>query len=215
MKPRVLLRLGIVCLALAAVFVATFDIRASRFVAALDSTIGELFAVGTVWLDTVTLREVHQSLLAGILIVAGVFLTLNAQRREWGLALALSGASCYVTHGLASLLKPIFGRLRPWQLKAANDWTDRFFAGGVSFPSGHTAFYFGLFLALAVLAPVKRVTRCVLLLPALFIGVARLLVLAHFPSDVLTSIGISCVIVAGALCARVRFLRSRNTSCAP
>lgn len=215
MSPRRCVSVALVFFLLATVSIAFIDVRASHTVSQLDPSIADAFALGTAWLDTATLRTAHSSVLGGILIVLGSLLACVPRIRAWGTAIALSGACCWTTHFVTSLLKKVFGRLRPIQLHQSGDWSDRFFAGGDSLPSGHTAFYFGLFLALAVFAPTTRRVRVLLLLPAIFIGLARIAVLAHFPSDVLTSIGLSFLVIALALKLRSYSFRSPNTSCAP
>lgn len=202
-------------LLLAGISIAFLDVRVSYSVSQFDRSIGSVFAVGTSWLDTLTLRTIHSSVLGGVLFVSGGLLAIVPRVRAWGVAIALSGASCWTTHAVTGLLKRVFGRLRPYQLRDSGDWSNHFFAGGDSLPSGHTAFYFGLFLALALFAPTTRTVRALLLLPAIFIGMARIAVLMHFPGDVLTSIGLSFLVIALLQKVRERLVRNPNTSCAP
>jgi membrane-associated phospholipid phosphatase len=75
------------------------------------------------------------------------------------------------------------------------------FAGGNSFPSGHNAFFWGLFLPLIYCFPRLRIP---LLLIPLFIALARIDENYHFLSDVLTAIAVAALItlLAAALCQR-------------
>ncbi|HET6546123.1 MAG TPA: phosphatase PAP2 family protein [Rhodanobacteraceae bacterium] len=84
------------------------------------------------------------------------------------------------------LLKGVFGRLRPAQVLESGDWSALWFVGGGSFPSGHSAFYFGLFLPLAAACP-HRWARAVLLAVPVFVVLARIDLARHFLSDVAAS----------------------------
>ena len=79
-----------------------------------------------------------------------------------------------------------FGRLRPQQVLASGDWAHVWHAGGGSFPSGHSAFYFGLLLPLAVACP-RRWQRMLLLAIPVFVVLARIDLEKHFLSDVSAS----------------------------
>jgi membrane-associated phospholipid phosphatase len=65
------------------------------------------------------------------------------------------------------------------------------FVGGSSFPSGHTAFYFGLFLPLAWLFP--RHHTAWMFVPV-FIALARINANDHYLADVCTSIVLCCLL---------------------
>ena len=98
-------------------------------------------------------------------------------------------------------LKNVFGRLRPYELFAHADWSHAWFAGGNSFPSGHNAFFWGLFMPLMYLFPRYRFA---LLLVPVFIALARIDVSMHFASDVLASIALAALVtlLAAMLCGR-------------
>ena len=83
--------------------------------------------------------------------------------------------------------KNVFGRLRPQQVLDAGDWTQPlWFAGGGSFPSGHSAFYFGLLLPLAAACPNPWLRALLLAIP-LYVVLARIDLARHFLSDVAAS----------------------------
>lgn len=95
-------------------------------------------------------------------------------------------------------LKPAFGRLRPTQwLKAGGD--DTFFRDAFSFPSGHAILFASIIVPLAVVYPRTRP----LLVIVVFSMLARVMVNAHFISDVLGGY----VVVAVTTWACVRLLR--------
>jgi len=98
-------------------------------------------------------------------------------------------------------LKDVFGRQRPYELFAHGDWSQAWFAGGNSFPSGHVSYFWGLFMPLMYLFPRWRVP---LLLVPLFIALARIDTSFHFLSDVLASIALAALVtlLAAMLCGR-------------
>lgn len=152
---------------------------------------------GTWLLDWITGKEIWRYLLAALLAVPGLALMAMPKHRRLGAMLAFVG----LVNGLASLVvalaKPVLGRVRPDEVfdeGADPGW----FVGGSSFPSGHTAFYFGLCLPLAWLFPRWRAAWLSI---ALFIGLARIDANEHYLADVCTSIALACVLTL--LVARV------------
>lgn len=100
--------------------------------------------------------------------------------RRYGAALAmivippLSGATC-------SMLKEAFARARPDLVPALDQVTD------LSFPSGHAAGAMAVFLTAALLIPGDRprIAIAAALGCAAAIGITRVLLGVHFPSDVI------------------------------
>lgn len=180
---------------------ALFALLATAGLLGLDGTIarwtaggagGSLWDWGTRWLDLLTLKEVSNFLLGALLLAAaGALLAFRRTRRlGWPLLyLALVQAIATVA---ADLSKPPFGRLRPFEAAAAGG-VDTWFVGANSFPSGHVAFYAGLFLPLAVLLP-----RWTLLwaIPPLFVAAARVLEHDHYLSDVAASLALAAALAA-------------------
>ena len=125
-------------------------------------------------------------------LVAGVLATQlfwRAHRAGWLLVAS--------THLLATNLmwwgKVLLGRLRP------SDWHGgpTFFQGGSSFPSGHVVLFASIVLPLVVLYPRARWLVAV----PVFAMVARVMVNAHFASDVCAGLALSAATTW--LCARV------------
>jgi membrane-associated phospholipid phosphatase len=155
---------------------------------------GSLWSRGTTLLDLLTLKEASNFLLGALLLAAaGVLLAIPRTRARFGrpiLYLALVQALSTV---IADLSKPPFGRLRPYEA-AERGVADLWFQGANSFPSGHTAFYAGLFFPLILLFP-----RCAALLaiPPLFVAAARVIENDHYLSDVSASLALAAALSAG------------------
>ena len=144
-------------------------------------------------------------LLLGLGLVAIGLLWLIARRSSMtARALLFTGIVQLGTIEASSFLKGVFGRLRPYQLLEHNDWSHVWFAGGNSFPSGHVAFFWGLFLPLAYLFPKYRLG---LLVIPVFIAIARIDENVHFLSDVLGSIALAALVTLVAALVFTRWIR--------
>jgi membrane-associated phospholipid phosphatase len=151
-----------------------FDIFTGRGVALLGNHVG-----------------LGQLMLGAIFIALGLVLALARSISQHARALVFAGAVQIATIEAAWWIKDFFGRLRPHQLIERNDWSHIWFAGGNSFPSGHNAFFWGLFLPLAYLYPKWRIP---LLIIPVFIAFARIDENYHFLSDVLGGIALAALI---------------------
>ncbi|MFD1330141.1 phosphatase PAP2 family protein [Mycoplana ramosa] len=114
----------------------------------------------------------------------------------------------FVTIGSASalvhLLKTLIGRARPEMLVELGAYSLTPLTGNTvfeSFPSGHSAAVGSFFGAFALLVPRLRP---LFLVGALLIGVSRVIVGAHYPSDVAAGllVGLWCAVMAAFLFAR-------------
>jgi len=88
---------------------------------------------------------------------------------------------------LAHVLKMLFGRMRPLMMVKYGQYGFTWFRTGYdynSFPSGHAAIAFGLWLALAALRPKYRLP---FVCAAVLLAATRVLTTAHFVSDVVFS----------------------------
>jgi membrane-associated phospholipid phosphatase len=151
------------------------------------------WARGVALLDGAALRDTWDFLLPSALVLAGVLLLALRATRATGFGVLYVGLVQILSYAAAHLSTPWFGRVRPSEALAGGDvW----FAAGNSFPSGHTAFYAGLFLPLVVLFP--RLAP-VWLVPPLFVATAGVLGQDHYLSDVSTSIALAAILSA-ALC---------------
>jgi membrane-associated phospholipid phosphatase len=124
-------------------------------------------------------RRMDRRFLLIAAVVAAVCLGL-------GLALVAAGLVQLAAIHTMLLAKDYFGRLRPHELLSAADGTKAWFASGSSFPSGHSAFYFGLLLPLAAACPVRWLRWLLIAIP-LYAVLARIDMAKHFLSDVSAS----------------------------
>jgi membrane-associated phospholipid phosphatase len=132
-----------------------------------------------------------QFMLGALFITLGLVLTLVRHMSFHGRALLFAGVVQIATLESTWWIKDLFGRLRPHQLIERNDWNHIWFAGGNSFPSGHNAFFWGLFLPLVYMYPKYRIP---LLIIPVFIAFARIDENYHFLSDVLGGIALAALI---------------------
>ncbi|MFI4969235.1 MAG: phosphatase PAP2 family protein [Lysobacterales bacterium] len=115
--------------------------------------------------------------------VIGVALVRHARWSRVCVIAAIVQLACVAT---MIVMKDGFGRLRPQQLLESGDWSHMWFAGGASFPSGHSAFYFGLCLPFAAACPIRWL-RVVLFAIPVYVVLARIDLARHFLSDVSAS----------------------------
>jgi membrane-associated phospholipid phosphatase len=147
-------------------------------------------AAAIVWLqnaiETVVGRHVSRWLFGFVALALGI--VVFSIRRDAGIGRLLI-VSALVQLGTTVVMlvgKDGFGRLRPNEVLAHGDWSHAWFAGGVSFPSGHLAFFAGFFVPFAAGIRSAWLRAAILGLPV-FISVARIDVSAHFLSDVAAS----------------------------
>jgi len=211
MSRRLLLWTAAIAAALMLAGLAGLDYPLARAIRAAGLENAALFREGLAVLDTALGMHLW-FWLAGVAAI-GIGLVALAWKRlplppRLGAALLAAGLVQVATIATMIQGKDAFGRLRPFQVLESGDWSRIWFAGGGSFPSGHAAFYFGLFLPLAAVArPVWL--RVVLLAIPLFVVVARIDLARHFLSDVATSALIAALYALLASFAFRRWLPPR------
>lgn len=162
----------------------------------------QFFTAGTVFLDTITGKDLSKFLVGMLLVVAALLLMIPARTKLISWSVLFVGVVQLLGTLVTGVAKNAFGRLRPFELLESGDWGKEWFVDGSSFPSGHAGFYFGLFLPLAFLFPRWRWP---LLAVPWFIVIARVNANHHFISDVGASIAI-----VGALTWMVAWLMRRK-----
>ena len=137
----------------------------------------------------------------GFLVLALIFLVYAKTRRCGATALTGMALGLLVTN---LTIKPLVTRPRPWvvmdgfvTLTTSSDLH--------SFPSGHTTAAFAFGVALFLTLPQKW-ARVAALIAATLMGLSRLYVGVHFPTDVLAGavIGTVCGILANQIVLRIK-----------
>lgn len=170
-----------------------------RWLALTDLTSAEVDRVlggAVALLDVAFGKGVAAFLLGGMLIAAALALNRFRGRRLRSGRLFYVGCAQLMCTAIADFAKPAFGRARPFQALADGAGPDRWFMGPDfgSFPSGHSAFYAGLFLPLAMIFP--RQATPLLAIP-LLVGAERVASHDHYASDVGASYLIAAVVALG------------------
>lgn len=185
MNHRLLLTVAIVAAMLVALGLLAVDYPLARWVHESGLENLAVFRLGLAALDWTFGMRLWFWLAATLSIALGVIGLVARARVSRGLAVALLAAGLvqFATLHTMILMKNVFGRLRPHQVFESGDWNTIWHAGGGSFPSGHSAFYFGLLLPLAAFAP-RGWQRAILIAIPLFAVLARIDMSMHFLSDV-------------------------------
>jgi len=146
-----------------------------------------VFQEGTHWLEVASGQTINRWLLTYVLLGASAVLFITRTTRPAGWILLFVASAQFLTRLTVGILKEVFHRLRPFEVIQAGNWDWHFFGDrGSSFPSGHSAFFWGLFFPLAFVFPKYRLP---LLIIPLFIVIARVGVNDHWTSDVIASAG--------------------------
>jgi undecaprenyl-diphosphatase len=149
-----------------------FDLRITNWIASWPQSYQPFFHFITSLGDPVITISI------GIVVALAGFAQNNIR-------LLLSGASIWITLGAGSILKLLFNRARPLTEYAANMRIDTF-----SFPSGHTSgstIAYGLLAYLAwhlLPSPWSYIVVAICVVLIIAIGVSRIYLGAHFPTDV-------------------------------
>ncbi len=197
MTLKQILLFGIACVLGSMLAILTFDRPLAVAMAALDAAWQAPFSVGTSALERISLWAVSKYLVGFVLLALGLVLQASPTRRSTANLLVALSVAHMASRFIAGILKNVFGRMRPYELIASQQWERSFFvAGGNSFPSGHAAHFWGFFFVLAFAFPRWRVP--LLLIPA-FVAVARVVVGDHFAADVLASMAIAAFVSAAVL----------------
>jgi membrane-associated phospholipid phosphatase len=165
------------------------DAAIARWTATLPDS-RTIWDSGTAILDLLALKGISSFLLGFVLLLAAGLLIALPGTRSIGWPLLYVAAVQFASTVIADLAGPQLGRLRPFEAAANPGAADTWFVGANSFPSGHVAFYAGLFLPLMLLFPRWS---ALFALPPLFVAAARLLEHDHYLSDVTASLGLAAL----------------------
>ncbi len=185
MNHRLLLIVATVAAMLAALGLLAVDYPLARWVHESGVENLAVFRLGLATLDWTFGIRVWFWLATTLAIALGVIGLVAGSRipRRIAIALLVAGLVQLATLHTMVLMKGWFGRLRPHQVFESGDWNAIWHVGGGSFPSGHSAFYFGLLLPLAAFATTSW-QRAVLLSIPVFAVLARIDMSMHFLSDI-------------------------------
>ncbi len=176
--------------AIAAVFAAIGLLGADRPLAEWVHRSGieqaRVFAWGLATLDFIVGISVWFWLAGCCALAIGAAGFALQREARWPRAFLAAGVVQIATLATMILGKDQFGRLRPQQVFESGDWSKVWFVGGGSFPSGHSAFYFGLLLPLASACPIRWLRNLLVAIPV-YVILARIDLAKHFLSDVSTS----------------------------
>jgi len=203
MDRRLLAVTALIAALLIALGFAGLDRPLAEWVRASGIEQARVFSVGLAALDTVTALSVWFWGAGAVVLAIGVIGFAWRRRDRWPRALIAAAIVQFATIETMILGKDHFGRLRPQQVLESGDWSHLWFAGGNSFPSGHSAFYFGLLLPLAAACPIRWLRALLIAIPV-YVILARIDLAKHFLSDVSTSALIAAVyaLIAATLIRR-------------
>jgi membrane-associated phospholipid phosphatase len=194
-SKRSLLYCILISLVLTFLSIWFFDQPIAAFVQQAGGRQSVVFQEGTHWLEVASgfpIPRIGRYFLAYLLLGGAALLFIARSTRPLAWMCLFIGSTHLVTRLIAGSLKNVFNRLRPFEVIDAGNWDWKFFGDhGSSFPSGHSAHFWGLFLPLAFLFPRYRLP---LLVIPVFITIARVGVNDHWCSDVIASAGWAALI---------------------
>jgi membrane-associated phospholipid phosphatase len=182
---------ALVALGLTLLGIFFFDQPVAAFVQHAGGGQSVVLKKGTTWLEIAFGLHITQYFLTYLLLGLGAVLFISKASRPVAWVLFFVGCTQVVTRLSVTGLKDVFQRLRPFKVIEAGNWDWKFFSGhGDSFPSGHSAFFWGLFFPLAFIFPRYRLP---LLIIPIFISIARVGVNVHWCSDVIAAAGLAAL----------------------
>ncbi|ANC77576.1 hypothetical protein ABE65_012520 [Fictibacillus phosphorivorans] len=186
-----------ITLSLCILIFVSLSFYSSSFITTFDSSLRELILnLRRDWLNEIVLAFTHvgdAKVLAGLCLLGAIVLF---KMKQWKNSLLLIG-SILVSYGLNLLVKSMFQRERPLDFRLLEE-------DGFSFPSGNAMVGTTFYLFAAVLVYQRFQKRWILvvgvILPFL-LGLTRVYVGVHYPSDILAgfALGIVTVIVLSKL----------------
>jgi membrane-associated phospholipid phosphatase len=192
MNRRQLLWAFLIAVVLTLLCIFLLDQPIAAFVQRFGGRQSVILQGGTHWLEVASGFPIGKFFLSYVLLGAAALFFIARSTRTVAWMLLFIGCSQLLTRLVAGALKNVFQRLRPFEVIDAGNWDWKFFAGhGNSFPSGHSAHFWGLFLPLLFLFPRYRLP---LLIVPVFITVARVGVNDHWCSDVIASAGLAALL---------------------
>lgn len=132
---------------------------------------------------------ISKFLLGFVLLATALVVWLVKKSRQKTNIILFIALSHITSRLVAGVIKNFFNRSRPFEFLENRQLGDFFVqAGGSSFPSGHVAYFFGLFLPLFFLFPKYKFLFLVI---PIFVSIERIVTNDHYPGDVLFSAWLS------------------------
>ena len=191
MNQRLIKYSFLIGLVLTVLSILFFDRPIAAFVQRIGGRDSAILQQGTQWLEIASGFPIGRYFLSWVLLGAAALLFIARSTRAAAWMFLFVACTQLVTRVTAGVFKNVFDRLRPFEVIAAGDWDWKFFGGyGSSFPSGHSAHFWGLFFPLIFLFPRFRLPF--LIIPV-FISIARIGVNDHWCSDVIASAALAAL----------------------
>lgn len=176
------------------VFIITACFIHSGSQLAFDTAVQKFFfAMRCDWLDPVVIALTHLGDTRSIVIICAVLLVLPWTFKHYGLPVACAAITA---SSLNHYLKSVFERPRPDEVNFLIE------QGGWSFPSGHSIsalVVFGLLILLIRRNVADRrkanILTALLLIPCFGIGLSRIYVGVHYPTDVLAGWCLGVIVI--------------------
>ncbi len=149
------------------------------------------FTTGLEWIFAFDLSKY---LYAFLLLLIGVGFHVAQRSMARARYFYFVGTTLLLSRVISGTLKNVFERVRPFEWSKSRAPADFFVDGGSSFPSGHAAFYLGLFVPLAMLYPRWKWP---LLGFASLAALARVFDQDHYLSDILASALVALLLAFG------------------
>lgn len=192
MNRRQLLIFALVAIVLTFLGIFLLDQPIAAFVQRVGGRKSPVLLTGTHWLEIATGIPITPYFLPYLLLSGAALLFIAKPTRPLAWIFLFVGSTNLVARLVGGTLKNVFHRLRPFEVIEAGNWDWHFFGErGSSFPSGHSAHFWSLFLPLIFLFPRYRIP---LLVIPVFITVARVGVNDHWSSDVIASAGLAALV---------------------
>jgi membrane-associated phospholipid phosphatase len=192
MNQRQIIYSFIAALVLTILCIFLFDQPIAAFVQRIGGRDSVVLKTGTSWLEIATGLPIARYFLTYVLLGLGAVFFIARTTRPVGWILLFVGSAQVTTRLVGGVLKEVFHRLRPFEVIQAANWDWKFFGDhGSSFPSGHSAHFWGLFFPLAFLFPRYRIPLAII---PVFICIARVGVNDHWTSDVIASIALAALV---------------------
>jgi membrane-associated phospholipid phosphatase len=182
-RPRLLVVAAALALASAA-SIAWLDEPLARWIHAQGRALVPFWLASTDAFDAVSGNNTWRWFAGAVFVVAGLVASALPRLRGHAATLWFVAATHLASRISVNVGKSVFARLRPVQWLERGQPAHSFFAGGISFPSGHVTYYLSLCLPLALASPRWR---GVWLAVPVFIGCARIGAEQHFLGDTLAA----------------------------